>query len=62
MFGQYSISYRIIVPEEKKYTLAAESMVFIRDPGNPNMGLNAENLLRSPPLEMQSRDFNPKYG
>jgi hypothetical protein len=62
MFGQYSISYRIIVPEEKKYTLVTKSLVFIRDNGNPNKRLNARKLLRSPPLEIVLRDFNPKYG
>lgn len=53
MFGRYSISYRIIVPEEKKYTPVTNYMVFIvRNHGNPNKGLFARNLLRSPPLEM----------
>jgi len=52
MFGLYSISYRIIIPEEKKYTPVSGYMVFvIRDNGNPNKGSNARKLLRSPPLE-----------
>jgi|WetSurMetagenome_2_1015567.scaffolds.fasta_scaffold03369_7 hypothetical protein len=54
MFSQYSISYRIIVPEEKKCTLVTKCGVSgARDNGNPNKGLKAKNLLRSPPLEMK---------
>jgi hypothetical protein len=63
MFGCYSISYRIIVPEEKKYTPVSGCMVFVvRDHGNSNKGHFARKLLRSPPLEIVLRDFNPKYG
>jgi hypothetical protein len=53
MFGRYSISYRIIVPEEKIITPVTGSTVFpVRDNTNLNKGLFARNLLRSPPLEM----------
>jgi hypothetical protein len=38
-------------------------MVFVvRDHGNSNKGHFARKLLRSPPLEIVLRDFNPKYG
>jgi hypothetical protein len=54
MFGQYSISYRIIVPEEKKYTPHTRKQGFpFRNDGNPNKGLFARKLLRSPPLELK---------
>jgi hypothetical protein len=54
MFGQYSISYRMITPEEKKYTPRTGCMGFIvRHNGDPNKGLFARKLLRSPPLGMQ---------
>ena len=61
MFGLYSISYRIITPEEKKHNPVAGWTVFVvRHHGNPNKGLFARNLLRSPPLELRKRDFYPK--
>jgi hypothetical protein len=54
MFGLYSISYRIVTPEEKKYTPVTWCSFFkTRDNANPNTGHIARILLRSPPLEMK---------
>ena len=60
MFGLYSISYRIIIPEEKKYTSCNLMQVFVRDNANPNTGYIARILLRSPPFKMKYRVFNTK--